>query len=281
MKPKSVISWLVILTLAIGVPRGVTAAGDSLKNRHAKGGYTLTQLDDETSVANSVVAGTFYRDDETSGTFFWSQATGLIDIGSLGGDEIRPTGLSETGTIVGYGETAAGETHAFVWSGPGTLVDLGTLGGDFSFANAVNGNGLIVGYSTAANGWEHAFAWTAADGMIALGTLGGPRSSANFVNDAGMIVGTSNAPGHQGLHAFVWTAAAGMVEMPSLGRLDAVWAMSANGSFAGFSSGKKSVEDQHAVLWTPATASASLTQADAKSPVTSTVALEVPVGDER
>ena len=83
--------------------------------------------------------------------------------------------------------------------------------------------------------------------------------------------------------SFAWSAETGLVllEMPSLGRLDAVWAMSANGSFAGFSSGKKSVEDQHAVLWTPATASASLTQADAKSPVTSTVALEVPVGDAR
>ena len=51
----------------------------------------------------------------------------------------------------------------------------------------------------------------------------------------------------------MWTAADGMVEMPSLGRLDSVWTMSANGSFAGFSSGKKSIEDQHAVLWAPAT----------------------------
>ena len=51
----------------------------------------------------------------------------------------------------------------------------------------------------------------------------------------------------------MWTAAEGMVEMPSLGRVDGVATMSANGSFAGFSSGKKSVEDQHAVLWAPAT----------------------------
>jgi hypothetical protein len=39
-----------------------------------------------------------------------------------------------------------------------------------------------------------------------------------------------------------------MIEVPSLGRLDLVWAMSANGSFAGFSSEKKSFEDQHAVV---------------------------------
>ena len=76
----------------------------------------------------------------------------------------------------------------------------------------------------------------------------------------------------------MWTVAAGLVEMSSLGGSTS-WAMSANGSFAGFSSGRKSVEDQRAVLWTPATASASLTQADAKSPTTSTLALEIPVGD--
>jgi probable HAF family extracellular repeat protein len=88
--------------------------------------------------------------------------------------------------------------------------------------------------------------------MVDLGTLGGPGSAAKFVNDAGTIVGTSDRPGHQSQHAFAWTAADGMVEMPSLGRLDSVWTMSANGSFAGFSSGKKSIEDQHAVLWAPA-----------------------------
>ena len=96
-----------------------------------------------------------------------------------------------------------------------------------------------------------------ADGMIDLGTLGGQSSSADFVTDSGTIVGTSLGRGHQGRHAFVWSAETGMIEMPSLGRLDSVWAMSGNGSFAGFSSGKKSVEDQHAVVWTPATAGGS------------------------
>ena len=78
------------------------------------------------------------------------------------------------------------------------------------------------------------------------------ESSANFVTDSGTIVGTSEANGHQGTHAFVWTANTGMIEMSSVGRFDAVWTMSANGSFAGFSSGSKSV-DQHAVLWAPPT----------------------------
>jgi len=199
------------------------------------------------------LAGPYFNEDGSAGTFFWSRTTGLIDIGTLGGTEIYPTALSETGTVVGFGTTATGEAHAFVWSGPGTLTDLGTLGGDFSFANAVNSSGLVVGYSKTASGPEHAFAWTAAGGLVDLGTLGGAESSANFVTDSGTIVGTSEANGHQGTHAFVWTANTGMIEMSSLGGFDAVWAMSANGLFAGFSSGRKSVEDQHAVLWAPPT----------------------------
>ena len=91
MKPKSVISWLVILTLAIGVPRGVTAAGDSLKKPTRPGSYTLTQLDDETSVANSVVQ--YISDNGVAAgdaispefmSFAWSAGTGLVVL-TLGG----------------------------------------------------------------------------------------------------------------------------------------------------------------------------------------------------
>ena len=117
----------------------------------------------------------------------------------------------------------------------------------------MNASGTVVGYSKTASGPEHAFAWTAGRRVGGRGHVGRAESSANFVTDSGTIVGTSEANGHQGTHAFVWTANTGMIQMSSLGRFDAVWTMSANGSFAGFSSGSKSVEDQHAVLWTPPT----------------------------
>jgi hypothetical protein len=90
VKPKSVISWLVILTLAIGVPRGVTAAGDSLKKPTRPGSYTLTQLDDETSVGtsvaqmisdNGIVAGDAIPQSQS---FAWSAGTGLVVL-TLGG----------------------------------------------------------------------------------------------------------------------------------------------------------------------------------------------------
>ena len=91
------------------------------------------------------LTGTVQREDGTEGTFFWSQANGLEDIGSLGGDEIRPTAMNDAGTIVGFGTTASGETHGFVWSKANGLVDLGTLGGDFSWAST----SILPGWSPA------------------------------------------------------------------------------------------------------------------------------------
>jgi probable HAF family extracellular repeat protein len=200
---------------------------------------------------NRMLTGTIFRDDGSAGTFFWSQATGPEDIGSLGGDEIRPIAMNATGTIVGFGTTGSGDTHAFVWSQPNGLVDLGTLGGDLSWANDVNSSGLVTGYSRTPTGDQHAFVWSATGGMVDLGTLGGSRSEGKFVTDAGAVIGTTGEKGHR-TRAFVWTEADGMVEMPSLGRFNAVDAASANRSaFAGIMFEKRNLDVPHAVLWSP------------------------------
>ena len=199
------------------------------------------------------LTGRFFREDGTSGTFFWSQANGLEEIDSLGGDEMSPTAINDAGTIVGFGTTASGETHGFVWSKANGLVDIGTLGGDFSWASDVNSSGLVAGYSKTAAGDEHAIAWSADGGLIDLGTLDGSRSRGQFVTEAGAIIGVSGAKGHR-THAFVWTEASGLVEMPSLGRLENVGAASRTGAFTGFTIDKKS-NGLYAVLWAPSPAS--------------------------
>ena len=203
------------------------------------------------------LTGTVLRTDDTGdftqGTFFWSQENGLEDIGSLGGDEIRPTAINDAGTIVGFGTTASGETHGFVWSKANGLVDIGTLGGDFSWASHLNSSGLVTGYSKTPSGDDHAIAWTEDGGLIDLGTLGGINSRGDFVTETGAIIGESGTKGHR-RHAFIWTADVGMVEMPSLGRFEAVDVASSNGLFAGFTVDKKT-NALHAVLWAPSPAS--------------------------
>jgi probable HAF family extracellular repeat protein len=124
----------------------------------------------------------------------------ITDLGNLGGNYTYAADLNETGQVVGYAGSSAGQTRAFVWD-HGTMIDLGTLGGSNSYATAVNDLGQVVGYSLApGDPFEHAFlvtpqggAWfrdSDSDGlndfMLDLGTSADLTSFKNVHgNDAG------------------------------------------------------------------------------------------------
>jgi len=152
--------------------------------------------------------------------FAWTESTGMVDIGSLGGTSTDLSvatftrtanhALNDSGVVVGYSETADGYVHAFRWTLGEGMTDLGTLGGDSSRSVAVNANGMIVGQSsTTHDAYNHAFAWTPKGGMVDLGTLDG-NTVATAVNIHGMVVGRS------GSRAFVWTKSTGMVDIGTL-----------------------------------------------------------------
>src|SRR5262245_53756355 len=163
------------------------------------------------------VIGSYSRDDNTAGAFFWSIDAGLRDIGAVEASDVYPNALSENDIVAGFGETDNGVSVSFVWTLPGGAVTIPSLGGDRTFPTAVNSNGLVTGFSSTSKGRHHAFAWTQAGGTVDLGTLnGGAESFAQIVTESGTIVGTSEAPGKKE-RAFTWTVATGMVELPSLG----------------------------------------------------------------
>lgn len=109
----------------------------------------------------------------------WTDAGGIIDLGTLGGDYSYAQEMSDDGSvIVGYAQTAADVdirymyAHAFRWSVGadgvnGTMTDLGTFGGNFSYANDVNADGtVVVGFAEDASQTNRGFRWTSEDGMI-------------------------------------------------------------------------------------------------------------------
>src|SRR5213075_688720 len=124
--------------------------------------------------------------------FFWSAASGMVDIGTLGGIYAWPNAINASGQVVGSSLSTANDfraQHGFTWTLAGGLVDL-TLGGASSSANAINASGQVVGSSsTAGSSAQHAFVWTNAGGMRDLGTFGGTSSTASATNIWGQAVG--------------------------------------------------------------------------------------------
>ncbi len=184
----------------------------------------------------------------TQHAFRWTQAGGMIDLGTGAGAATdrssRAYGVSGDGSVViGESDFPGGFSgtvkQAFRWTSAGGFQNLGAVETDFpSSANAVTGDGaVVVGMSgvsvtvgnSSTNG-SRAFRWTQSGGMQDLGALPGHTySAATGVSDDGTIVvgissdapidrlsvgGTyryANDPAHS--RAFRWTAATDMKEV--------------------------------------------------------------------
>jgi probable HAF family extracellular repeat protein len=172
-----------------------------------------TSIADGVSADGSVVVGGAYNAAGQLRAFRWTAATGMQDLGTLGGDWSDAYGVSADGSVVvGWAYNAAGHQRAFRWEN-GVMQDLGTLGGSYSVAYGVSADGsVVVGRATNAAGQWRAFRWTAATGMQDLGTLGGDESEAYSVSADGSVV-----VGWSGGHAFRWTASGGMQDLGTLG----------------------------------------------------------------
>lgn len=165
----------------------------------------------KTSHDGSVVVGV-----KTSGTvthaFRWTEATGMVDMGSLlGSASADPYSAAydvsaDGSVIVGQSQASSGELEytprrAFRWTQATGMVDLGTLGGGNSQAQAVSANGAVtVGRAQAEAGQDAAylaFRWSQATGMQSIadwlaaagvGSGGWSFDSAMATNADGSIV---------------------------------------------------------------------------------------------
>lgn len=163
----------------------------------------------------------------------------LHQIGTLGGDVVRTTGLNDVGQVAGVSTTVNGLVHSFVWSSKHGMTDIGTLPGrNTAWDPVINNRGEVAGYSAAdpSPPWPRAFRWSAASGIEDLGLLLPGESASAYaraINDAGLIAGDAWAGGSN-YHAFIWSRAAGMVDIDTLGsRSSSPVAVGAKGQVAG------------------------------------------------
>jgi probable HAF family extracellular repeat protein len=101
--------------------------------------------------------------------FRWTAATGVRDLGTLGGSESAGEEVSANGAaLVGQARDRNEFWRAFCWTAAAGMEELGTLGGPMSRAFGVSDNGsVIVGRSltTSSSASETAFRWTTKNRM--------------------------------------------------------------------------------------------------------------------
>jgi probable HAF family extracellular repeat protein len=202
------------------------------------------------SADGGVVAGLATVEGGWQHAFRWTEAGGMVDLGSAAGgarDQARAMGVSDDGAVV-FGASdflrtdgiSGTVSHAFRWTEDGGYQDLGVIGNNNSIAMAATPDGgVIVG-----GGGNRAFRWAGATGMVDLGApegAAGAGSIATGVSDNGRIVVGSYSTADDGLgggghvdnfgdilnfggdgtmHAFRWTDAAqggtGMADLRTL-----------------------------------------------------------------
>lgn len=139
------------------------------------------------------VVGYSYLNNGPHHAVLWD-ASGIHDLGTLGGHDSSARGINNIGQVVGTSYLSNNlSTRAFIWDNVTGIRDLGTLsGGNFSQGNAISNSGQVAGFSNIANSAIHATFWDSS-GIHDLGTLGGASSSwAWGMNNLDQVVGASD-----------------------------------------------------------------------------------------
>jgi len=209
-----------LLVLAIlGAPHALAQLSGVMQDLGALGGPSASSSAFDTSSDGEVVVGDSRDSLGRRRAFRWTAASGMLDLGTFGGDDARAHAVSADGSVVvGEASRDTGSPHAFVWSAATGLQGIGTTDAARSVAHDCSTDGAVVvgevalGYLTR----RRAFRWTAASGIQDLGTLGGRWSGARGVSGDGLVVvGTSETASGE-LHAFRWSAATGMQDLGAL-----------------------------------------------------------------
>jgi probable HAF family extracellular repeat protein len=191
---------------------GMASLGNLPNNSFKQSSASRISADGSTIVGWGDPVGNGWNWNTNKG-FRWTQAGGMVDIGSLNGStHYFPEDVSADGSVV----VGTGGQQAFRWTQNGGIAGLGVLAGrSESEAVCVSSDGSVVaGSSYNMPNWtsQQAFRWTQSGGIQGLGFL--PGDSESFVNnispDGSVIAGSSyDSSGNE--RAFRWTENSGMV----------------------------------------------------------------------
>ena len=141
--------------------------------------------------------------------FVWMPRSGMVDIGTLGGDSSLAADINDLDQVIGWATTADGTMRAFLWTRSHGMRDLGPYRNIQSACDQQPGDHRGVasavkrrcGCPTAPS--SRSVRWADA------------ASVALDVNDRGEVVGSStfsDAP-YSGMHPFYWSRETGMIDL--------------------------------------------------------------------
>lgn len=219
------------------------------------GGTYGTAVSANGSAATGYIAKFSYM----SEPLYWSEATGTIVLGTLGGNQARGVAISGDGTtIVGQAQDGAQTNRAFVWntqSPPSTITNIDTLYLSSS-ASLVSYDGQVVaGAGASLSGHSRVFRWTNGQ-MTDIGSLGGDDTYVNAMSDDGnFLVGHSNIGGNT-RHAYLYDAAAtSMIDLGTLlaGTYSSAYDVTPDGSVVVGTAAINPANDRRGFRWSQAT----------------------------
>ena len=180
----------LILSAALVIPLAANAQTFPRAPNYEVHALTLNGAGCRVSDIDSGMAVGWCGNEAPRRAFAWTEATGMIDLGTLGGTTALAFG-TRNGRAVGSSTLSGDLTeNAMAWSLSAGMIDLGSLGGgSWMLAVATAGN-VVVG-SGAVNDWPRAFRWTPSTGLVALPVLPGSTESAAVDVDGGLIAGFS------------------------------------------------------------------------------------------
>jgi len=176
---------------------------------------------------------------DTDHAFYWSESTGIIDLGVLV-DQSGAAGINRSGTVVGwsYRNNYDSVADGIRWTKNSGMQSLTGPTTYVVGASGINDSAQVVGtfYAVYKTNAEHAYRLT---GFVLedLGTLGGKNSYAYAINATGQVVGFSNTPTSGALdgRAVLWQEGSGMKDLGTLpgDSFSAAAAINKSGQIAG------------------------------------------------